>query len=389
MIATADLTTPEGLLSELLTGTVEALDIPAELERHARWRYMDIGTHLNRHGDSRGGVDWNVYPQGSFLLGTVVSPAFAEGEYDIDLVCLRMIEKTSTTQDGLKQEVGSALGGYVQLDGGVILDEGGRCWTLAEKRLHFHADVLPAIPDAGGSKTAILLTDRELIRWLKSDPIRYAAWFRNRMKEEFAARIAKMAEIRKSTVEEIPESEVKTTLQRSVQVLKRHRDIYFQEDAKAAPPSILITTLAAHAYRGDQNLFEAVAMMAETMPRYIERGLNGWIVSNPVQPEENFADKWRTDPERQRKFMAWVETLKRDLDEFRQIRGIPLVSERMSKSFGEVVRKSAERLGAGYRDLRETGKLSMGIGTGILSSSNTGSRPVPRHGFYGAEDSAS
>lgn len=389
MIATADLTTPEGLLSELLTGTVEALDIPAELERHARWRYMDIGRHLNRYGDSQGGAEWNVYPQGSFLLGTVVSPAFAEGQYDIDLVCLRMIEKTSTTQGGLKHEVGSALGGYVHLDGGVSLDEGARCWTLTENRLRFHADVLPAIPNVDGSKTGILLTDRDLTRWLKSDPIRYAAWFKDRMKEEFAERIAKLAEMRKSTVEEIPESDVKTTLQRSVQVLKRHRDIYFQEDAKAAPPSILITTLAAHAYRGQQSLFEAVAMMAESMPGFIERGLNGWVVSNPVQLEENFADKWQREPERQGKFMAWLETLKRDLDEFRQIRGIPLVSERMSKSFGEVVRKSAERLGAGYKDLREAGKLTMGIGTGILSSSNAGSKPVPRHGFYGDEDSVS
>jgi hypothetical protein len=390
MIASADLNTPEGVLSELLTGAAEALDIPPELEAHARWRYQDIGTHLNKHGDALGGADWNVYPQGSFLLGTVVSPAVTEGEYDVDLVCLRLIEKTSTTQVGLKQEVGEALGRYIRVGDGIALEEGGRCWTLNEPGLHFHADVLPAIPDGDGSATGILLTDRDFARWLKSDPLLYAQWFKDRMRIELLEKRAKLAEMRKSTIEEIPESAVKTTLQRSVQILKRHRDWHFREDLKAGPPSILITTLAAHAYKGDQNLYEAVAMMAEAMPIYIQRDGTGWCVPNPVQPEENFADKWRTEPDRQRSFMGWLETVKRDLSEIRQVKGIPLLSERMAKSFGEnAVKKSAARLGQGFKDLRETGRLSMGIGTGLLSTGTTGTRQVKPHGFYGAEDSES
>jgi hypothetical protein len=152
----------------------------------------------------------------------------------------------------------------------------------------------------------------------------------------------------------------------------------------------LITTLAAHAYKGEQNLYEAVAMMAEAMPVYIQRDGTGWCVQNPVQPEENFADKWRTEPDRQRSFMGWLETVKRDLSEIRQVKGIPLLSERMAKSFGEnAVKKSAARLGQGFKDLRETGKLTMGIGTGLLSTGTTGTRQVKPHGFYGAEDSQS
>jgi hypothetical protein len=390
MIASADLNTPEGVLSELLTGAAEALDIPPELESHARWRYEDIGTYLNKHGDALGGADWNVYPQGSFLLGTVVSPAVAEGDYDVDLVCLRMIEKTSTTQVELKQGVGEALGQYVRVGDGIALAEGGRCWTLQEAGLHFHSDVLPAIPDADGSATGILLTDRDFARWLKSDPLRYAQWFKDRMKVELLEKRAKLAEVRKSKIEDIPDSAVKTTLQRSVQVLKRHRDWHFRDDPMAGPPSILITTLAAHAYKGEQNLFEAVAMMAEAMPLYIQRDGTDWCVPNPVQPEEDFADKWRTEPDRHRNFMRWLETVKGDLSEILQVKGIPLLSERMAKSFGEtVVKKSAARLGQGFKDLRETGKLTMGVGSGLLSTGTTGTRQVKPHGFYGAEDSES
>jgi hypothetical protein len=260
------LDTPEDLLAALLAGTVEALDIPYELAQEARARYEAVGLHLNAHGDAVGGAPWDVYPQGSFRLGTVVSPAYAAGHYDIDLVCLRRIEKTSTTQAQLKREVGQALRGYVTESDGVAIKEGGRCWTLDYTGLYFHADVLPAIQDPDGSPTGILLTDRDLFLWLQSDPIRYAEWFRDRMKTELLQKRAALAERRQSTIEQVPESLIRTTLQRSVQVLKRHRDIHFKDAVNLKPPSILITTLAAHAYPGEGNLYQVVATMAEDMP---------------------------------------------------------------------------------------------------------------------------
>src|SRR5438132_2499396 len=216
------LDTAEDLLASLLTGAVEMLDIPPELAEEARARYEAVGRHLNEHGDAAGGAAWDVYPQGSFRLGTVVSPAYPGTEYDIDLVCLRRIEKTSTTQAGLKSEVGGALKAYVRSTEGVAIKEGGRCWTLGYAGLHFHADVLPSIPDREGSPTGILLTDRDFFLWLKSDPIGYAEWFRDRMKTEFLRKQAVLAEKRQSTIEQVPESLVKTSLQRAVQVLKRH-----------------------------------------------------------------------------------------------------------------------------------------------------------------------
>jgi hypothetical protein len=171
-----------------------------------------------------------------------------------------------------------------------------------------------------------------------------------------------------------------------VQALKRHRDLFFKEDLKAAPPSILITTLAAHAYKGEQNLYEAVAMMAATMPNHIQRDGRGWCVPNPVQPEENFADKWLAHPERRENFVRWISALTQDLEETRQLRGIPVVSERLAKSFGSEVMRSAERLGGRYLETREAGALTMATGSGLLSTETTGTRKVREHGFYGAED---
>ena len=54
-----------------------------------------------------------VYPQGSFRLGTVVRPLGAEGQYDIDMVDRRDVDKSSISQAKLKADVGEDLEAYL------------------------------------------------------------------------------------------------------------------------------------------------------------------------------------------------------------------------------------------------------------------------------------
>jgi hypothetical protein len=378
------LDTAEDLLAALLVGTVGALDIPFEMASEAYRQYQAVGAFLNEHGDAIGGAPWDIYAQGSFRLGTVVSPAAESGHYDIDLVCLRSVEKTSTTQRLLKGELGTALKAYVRGSTEITTAEAGRCWTLDYRNQAFHMDVLPAIPDSEGSPTGILITDRVQFQWLKSDPKAYADWFSAQQTQELLRKREALADQRQSTTESVPIWQVKTTLQQGVQVFKRHRDLFFVKDPRSAPPSILITTLAALAYRGEQNLYEAVAMMAEEMPTHVARDGLTWYVPNPAQPEENFADKWRSDPSRRLHFFRWIEAVKADLQEARRSTGLEVVTESLSRSFGEtVVRKSAAGLGDLFRTKRESGDLAMAAGTGTLGSLASNARPVRRHGFYG------
>jgi hypothetical protein len=382
------LSTAEDLLDQLLGGTLEELDIPGELAQRARQRYTEVGTFLNQYGDSRGTSAWDVFAQGSFRLNTVVKPVTPTGDFDIDLVCVRMISKESTTQERLKIEVGQALDQYARSPGNgtTACRENGRCWTLTYPDLRLHMDVLPSIPDTASRPSGILLADRDYPRWLASDPIRYATWFRDRMKTELMRKQAQLAEKRRSTIDQIPDYDVKTTLQRAVQALKRHRDLFFKDALESRPASILITTLAAHAYKGEQNLYEAVAMMAETMEMHVVRDGAQWCVVNPVQPQENFADHWQTNPELHRVFQRWLASLRQDLAEVREQRGLPLVVERLARGFGSEVMKSAERLGSRYLGTRDAGGLAMAA-SGILSTTSENSLRVRNHGFYGDEDS--
>jgi hypothetical protein len=377
--------TASDLLSQLLEGAVSELDIPRDLRAAAEEEYKLVGNWLADHSDA-GGEGWEVYPQGSFLLGTVVRPLDRD-EYDLDIVCRRNIPKESTTQALLKAEVGGVLDTYVEArqddpEGPNRCDEGKRCWTLCFP-VNFHLDVLPAIPNEAGSRSAILLTDKKLRHWQHSDPRAFAEWFEGRMHQELVAKRLRLAEARRTPPEPIPDAEIKTTLQLVVQVLKHHRNLFFAGDLDTRPASILVTTLAAHAYRGERNLHDAVLETVELMPDYIERDGAAWHVPNPVEPRENFADKWSSDQTYANRFFEWLDQLQVDLVEAGQQRGLDKVASRLSESFGrEPVRKAAGRLGDTFREEREAGRLRLGSKTGALSTA--GAVPVRRHDFYGS-----
>ena len=375
-------------VSQLLDGTIESLDIPEHLHRAAVAEYQAVGAWLSQHAEPNG-AGWQVYPQGSIVLGTVVQP-LGRDEYDVDSVCQRDIAKEDTTQAELKASVGDALGNYVEARGGeagapVRCGERKRCWTLSYEE-PFHLDVLPAIPAPDRGPTAIRLTDRELLRWEHSDPKAFADWFRSAMAEELISKRSRLAEAEHIPPEEIPEYRLRTTLQRVVQVLKHHRSMYFARNLDLRPASILVTTLAAHAYRGEQDLYSALLETVELMPNYIGREGGVWSVPNPVEERENFADKWNTEPRLAHGFHEWLRQVEVDLRGADEARGLDRIADRLSESFGaDHVKKAARRIGEGYRGERESGRLGFAPATGVLSGA--GAKKVKDHDFYGQSGS--
>ncbi|MDE0235667.1 MAG: nucleotidyltransferase, partial [bacterium] len=244
----------EAQLAALLQGTVEQLDISPRHYREAVDKYHQVAEFLGA-GDEYDDADLLIYPQGSFRLGTVVLPA-PGADYDIDLVLRVAIAKEATTQAELKELAGQRLTVFVKRTSGAPkLIEGGRCWTLLWPR--FHVDILPSLPNPEDLPNGILLTDRDLRLWQLSNPIGYADWFQSRMREQFLQQRKILAADRSTTVDDVPQWEVKTTLQQAVQVLKRHRDLHFANQLHLKPPSILVTTLVGLAYGGHDDLFEA------------------------------------------------------------------------------------------------------------------------------------
>lgn len=321
----------EQRLSSLLAALADKLDISDELYEEATLKYEEVTLWLS-DDEELGQYSPVLFPQGSFRLGTVVHPVHEECDYDIDLVCHLDIDKESITQKELKEKIGQRLRANEEL--AKVLTPSRRCWKLRFPQ-QFHMDVLPAIPNAEMPPTGILLTDTELTRWQKSNPKAYGDWFYTVMAVQFEKRRVALAEALRANVEDVPEWRVKTPLQRTVQLLKRHRDILFEEDMENRPVSIIITTLAAHAYRNQEDLREAVLEIVEDMPSFIENRDGKWWVANPVEPGENFADKWNERPERLDAFLHWLGRVRADLQAATDSGSLNEAVEKLSRSFGD------------------------------------------------------
>ncbi|MHB8665816.1 MAG: nucleotidyltransferase domain-containing protein [Acidimicrobiales bacterium] len=366
-------------LDDLLGTSIASFDIPEEAYLLAVSRYEDLAAWLSAywHGSPTDGV---IYPQGAFRLGTVVQPIKKNDEYDVDLVCRRDLAKESTTQAVLKADVGDGVRLYIATgpDGHPMRSEGKRCWTLHYPGEPFHMDILPAVPDAEGVPNAILLTDKELRKWQHSNPIDFADWFHRRMRAEFLETRAMVA--KRMEVAEVPDWLVKTTLQRTVQALKRHRDLYFS-DPKCRTASVIVSTLAARAYSRGGTLYEVLVDVTAKMPGLVECRNGVYWVENPVQPAENFADRWRGHPERAQRFFEWMEQAQADFLGYGSERGVDRVLEKIAKTFGEGAAQHAGKVeGTNVVRAREAGVLGVDA-AGLLGSATR--RPAPRHTFHG------
>lgn len=337
-------------LSGLLNAIAETLDIPDELFEDAVRKYQDLGVFMHEHDDAQGRREPEVYAQGSFRLGTMIRAITDNDEYDIDLVYERDLQKESTTQHDLKVEAGANLRQYVRSkkteDDAPELSEKQRCWRL-QYPTPFHMDVLPAIPDPDGGPSSILITDKDLRLWQHSNPIGYAEWFKQRMLIRFMQKRAALAASIQASIEDVPEWRVKTPLQRAVQILKRHRDINFQQDEDDKPASIIITTLAGHAYENQDDLQEALVAIVDRMPKFIQRRDGVYWVPNPVNLEENFADRWAEHPQRATKFFNWLTRVRADLETAARGMSLDDVAAVLSPIFGEsLLSEASARSGA-------------------------------------------
>ena len=178
--------------------------------------------------------------------------------------------------------------------------------------------------------------------------------------------------------------EKKSPLQRVVQILKRHRDLMFNGD-ESKPISIIITTLAARAYNKETDVLDALVNVVNSMERYIEHEPNTdlCIVRNPVNPDENFADKWVETPQKQLNFFAWLKQVKQDVEQIIEKRGgLQLIAESMNKPFGrDVVQRTFSAIADNQRKNRDNNTLRATI-TGTLGIVGT---VVKAHTFHGDE----
>lgn len=340
---------------------IEGLDIPQGLYEKAIGHYNAVATFLQEQG-----IESDIYPQGSYSLGTVVRP-YKESEdaaYDLDAVCEIKINKSNTTAKEIKKMVGDALksdGTYRKM----LQEEWDKCWTLEYADVNgigFSVDIVPAVAEEDivlknnletegvdftvyDSQIAITHRDGERYTWKTSNPKAYQNWFK-KLNERFVKaerqRLAKRRDgrlyvLNEATVEKIPETQERSALQRVIQIVKYHADVYYTKgnikEYKSA--SVIVTTLIALlAQEADPSLevFPLLSYIVGELEIYGEnlsltesafakryenknviRRIGGqWVLRNPLNPSENLVDSWNQEPRKAQYFFQWIRILKKD-----------------------------------------------------------------------------
>ena len=402
--------------NDILEELGKTLDISETQYNNAVSSYEAVGNQLSKEDSALAPYTPEILPQGSFMLGTMVKPINDTDDLDIDLVCQLKGKKPNWTQSDLKQKVGDQLKANATYED-MLDDEGRRCWTLLYREQSengnekYHMDILPSIVDSGYrmilekafsatelediDELAIRITDNEEddydietnhSEWLKSNPFGYGRWFYQQATLDFT----KSFSINES-IQPVPTyRKEKLPLQRVVQILKRHRDMMFNGD-EDKPISIIITTLASKAYSKETSIIEALLNVLDNMGDFIEERYSvehqkviKWI-QNPVNDEENFADKWPDFPKKQINFYKWLKQVKVDINNATKKRGVHLIQESLENPFGKrTVTKAFSNYGENLLKKRESGTMKMAAGTGLLGG--TGRTTIPQHKPFGKHE---
>ena len=370
----------------LWTGLADALDIPKSLYEKAVQRHKALGDWFCRPGSSLQHFWPSVRPQGSFRFGTVIRPIDPDAEYDLDhVVVLEGLSPGVLTQFDLKRLHGIEMAAYAAAHQMLPPVEHNRCWRARYRdEVAFHLDSVPCVPAAGETvgilrgagveealaMRAVAITDRRHPRyqvlsldWHTSNPRGFARWFEGRASLGRDRRL--LDRIRAGDVEDVPPHEWKTPLQRSIQLLKRHRDMMFVDAADIAPISMIITNLAAHAYDGETEITAALRGIIYRMPDFVRPIAPR--VPNPTHPEEDYADKWRRDPRLEKGFWTWHHQVKADVERLSSNLS-RITSQDIEQKFGLPLSRELEaRLSVG----------APGVVSSVAAATQIGAAPKP------------
>ena len=332
-------------INDLYERIVKDIDISNELFDDAETEYMSLGRWIDKETPT---YKIGVYPQGSFALGTVIKPLTGTDDYDLDLVC-EFAEQYGLTAEELKRSVVKPLLQRYRKTRGEI-EEKRRCWHVEYEDVpNFHMDIIPAVYCNSHIKITDHNEDNDTYEYIGSNPKGYIEWFRSKMdrrrkiiREQYCKDHKEMITCQ-ADIEKLKEYHYKTPLQKAIQLLKRHGDIMFQNDANNLKPiSIIITTIAADLYNNEDNIFDTLCSILLKAEEYVNSHMRQgkYFINNPSYTggeSENFADKWNENPDRAESFIDWIQQAKSDLIDEQLFNYTRIkMADNIKKSMGEV-----------------------------------------------------
>lgn len=339
------------------------LDISPTLYENANAKYKAITSFLCDCG-----IDADMYPQGSFAFGTVVRPNAKNPSagYDLDFVCQVKGSRSDYTPSDLRNKIEKALSSS-NIYGGK-LKVYNECFTIEYADINgveFTIDIVPATDESAETKTRLRvkspspqLIDTAIAipkhngernyRWITNNPKGFRDWFEQinapflaAARDNYRMRLFEQNRSIYASVEDIPSALERSALQRVIQILKYHRDVYYAklvsgDDIKPisaiintvvarisaqVAPSLSVFELLEHVlnelaiYAQQQNLTTKEFMRLYESRSFFSQ-LDGnvkWYIPNPANPEDNLADQWNINDKIPARFFRWVSAAQDDL----------------------------------------------------------------------------
>lgn len=366
------------LLDDLLNRIGEKLQLNQTRIEKAEQSYNAVSEWLKEDKIFFNEYDINIYPQGSYRLGTTVKPK-GEDEYDLDFVLEVDYDYRNLKPEELLNHLERSLKESEVYKNKI--ERKKRCIGINYEG-DFHLDVIPALPCDYFKGDNLKISDRKLSAWLDSCPKGYIKWFESKyiaqkLILEKAAEIAKLPS-------KVPYSLIQP-LQRIVQLAKRHRDIYFDEQKDNSPRSVVLTTLIAEYYNSWESESESLMNVLCNIKRDIDLNPYGKIVVvNPSNTNENFSDLWDDKPDLYNYFKDFINSFYENWKRLTQTPGIDKVGKQLEIMFGESISREVISEQTEYIDaLRKSGKLGMNVLGTLTPSIMSKTIPVQRNTFYG------
>lgn len=369
------LETPVLTLDTLLRRIAADLRLSDPLRDLAEQRYHSVGEWLLAPGSPLTAAQPLIYPQGSLRIGTTVRPR-GRNEFDLDLVVeLKVLLADNANPMKLLDAVERRLRDHDTYR--PMVERKNRCIRLNYSG-EFHLDILPGVPNPAGPPGAIYVPDCEAQAWKDSNPKGYAAWFDTRTitEEQHKRMLAGLEPLPAATsVAETP------PLTRSVQLIKRWRDVAYGDQPELAPISIVLTTLSGLHYAREMSEMTAIANIIERTRGALPM-TGRLVVRNPTNPLEDLSERW-ADPKLYAAFVKGLHTLHGQWARLASAQGLENVVSALESLFGEDVVRRALRDEVGHIE-NERSRRTLGLGLGgHLITTPAPHRPVPKNTFYG------
>ncbi|GGB64324.1 hypothetical protein GCM10007424_00240 [Flavobacterium suaedae] len=272
--------------------------------------------------------EYELYPHGSVRIRTTVKP-IGKDEFDLDLALHIKTSWANHTPEKIYQELKRRLGEHAAYKQRMELKN--RCIRLNYSG-DFHMDILPGVQENSFDPDKLRVPDRSRNYWVSSNPRGYAKWFMNR------AELVKTSLLQKARrAENLPENDydAKKPLQRAVQLIKRYRDLYFENKPEFKTSSIILTTIAGEFYMGEESIFLAIESIINRIRVKTHELPTRIKVLNPVNPEEDFTDKWDEDPRYYKAFREFSEHLYNEWQELKRENGLISEAKILKALFGD------------------------------------------------------